>query len=765
LITGIQLLRSIGQFEHVPAGAIVFDRCLLVYAENGRGKTTLTAVLRSLATGDSLPIRERRRLAVANPPHAVLTCSTAPSPAVFENGNWNRTLPNLVIFDDRFVDENVYSGLSVEAGHRQNLHGIVLGAQGVALNRQLQQLVRQIEEHNVNLRTRAAAIPITARGSFSIDDFCSLQAVSDVDAQIRLAEQRLAAAQEQAAIRNAPEFEILEVTTFPVDLIEQTLARNVANLNAASAARVQAHFREIGPGGETWVAEGVGRVMRRNGGTDLCPFCEQDLAASQVVEHYAVYFGEEYGQLKTLVTATLARVDAAQNREFPARFERAVRVAVQRSQFWSRFCEVPEIDLDTQQFMQDWQTLRDGLAAALVLKQNAPLEQVELTQRLRQCVESCGAYERTVAILNERLLEGNRAILVVKERLNSQEAASAASHLATLRAAKSRHSTDVSALCSDYLEAEAAKAMTEQARDRTQAELEVYRAEAFPRYQHAVNRYLERFGAGFRIERVAPADTRGGPTCNYSVLVNNTPIPVAGADVAGEPTFRSGLSSGDRNTLTLAFFLASLDRDQNLAEKIVVVDDPVSSLDDQRSLTTVQELRRLGGRVAQLIVLSHEKNVLCQVWAGLDQRHRTAIRLDRDGEGSTIALWDVSSDSITEHDRNHALLHAYLRNGPGNETREVATALRPVIEAFLRIAFPLQFPPRPGAMGAFRDQCVRNVGTEAEILDAEDTEELQDLVEYANRFHHNTNPAYERVNIVDAELRAFVERVLRFATR
>jgi wobble nucleotide-excising tRNase len=180
MLTRIQLLRNIGQFNSVDAGATIpLDRYVLVYAENGRGKTTLTAVLRSLATGDPIPISERRRLAAANPPHVVLQCSGGPPPAVFENGAWSRTFPNIKIFDDRFVNENVYSGLTVEAGHRQNLHELVLGARGVTLSRQLQGLVARIEQHNADLRVMADAIPPSIRGTLSVDDFCMLLPVPD----------------------------------------------------------------------------------------------------------------------------------------------------------------------------------------------------------------------------------------------------------------------------------------------------------------------------------------------------------------------------------------------------------------------------------------------------------------------------------------------------------------------------------------------------------------------------------------------------------
>jgi hypothetical protein len=101
-------------------------------------------------------------LAAQHPTHIVVECDDAPQ-AIFENGAWTRTLPQMVVFDDVFVDDNVYSGLAVDSAHRQRMHELVLGAAGVTLNRQLQDLVQRIEAHNANLRNLSAAIPATTR--------------------------------------------------------------------------------------------------------------------------------------------------------------------------------------------------------------------------------------------------------------------------------------------------------------------------------------------------------------------------------------------------------------------------------------------------------------------------------------------------------------------------------------------------------------------------------------------------------------------------
>ena len=215
--------------------------------------------------------------------------------------------------------------------------------------------------------------------------------------------------------------------------------------------------------------------------------------------------------------------------------------------------------------------------------------------------------------------------------------------------------------------------------------------------------------------------------------------------------------------LALAFFFASLSQDPGLPQKIVVIDDPITSLDGHRAWTTVQAMRRLAERVAHVIILSHNKPFLCRIWEGADSNMRTALEVVREGAGSTIRQWDVKQDCITEHDRRHALLREYMVSStPGN--REVARSIRPTLEAFLRVACPEHF--RPGwSLGQFNTLCKQRVGTPQQILNQDNSRELNDLNEYANRFHHDTNPAWETAAINDAELHDFVRRTLAFASR
>ncbi len=237
MIDRIELIRNIGQFDFVSAGSLCCSKKLtFVYAENGRGKTTLAAVLRSLGSGDPVPIIERQRLAAANSPHVVLTPSTG-VPVVFQNRVWSQPLADIAVFDDVFVAENVHAGLVIEAEQRQNLHELILGAQGVALNRALQTHIDKIEEHNRALRSKSDAIPAAVRGSFSVDAFCALPERSNIDTTIQEAERNLAAARSADAVRQQVGFEPISLPAFGTDAITALLQRGLAGTRCERGGR------------------------------------------------------------------------------------------------------------------------------------------------------------------------------------------------------------------------------------------------------------------------------------------------------------------------------------------------------------------------------------------------------------------------------------------------------------------------------------------------------------------------------------------------
>ena len=763
MIERIELLRNVGLFDnHSPPQQTAFTPFTLIYGENARGKTTLAAILRSLATDNPDLIVERHRLGAQYPPHVVF--SHPGGQVVFQNGAWTQSLPDIAIFDDSFVSANVCSGIELQTPHRQNLHELILGAQGVAHNTSLQGHVARIEEHNATLRDLADAIPAVARGPYKVDAFCSLDEDPEIDRKVQDAERRLAAAKSADAIRQRPGFQVIGLPDFDIEVTNDVLGRTLADLEAAAAERVRTHIAKLGDGGETWVSDGMARIAPASEGQagEVCPFCAQDLAGSDLIDHYRAYFSQAYEDLKAAIRQTGIAVRNAHLGDIPSAFERDVRTATQAHEFWKDFAELPEIDIDTAAVALDWNAARDSVLQQLRAKAAAPLESMVLTQEAIQAIQNFRTHIAEVAALSERLVAANDRLDVVKEQAAADDLAALNTDLAKLQAQKARYAPEVVPRCDAYSVAEkAAKTATEALRTQARAALDQYREQIFPVFEDAINDYLQRFGASFRLGEVQSVNTRAGSAASYFVVINQQNVDIT-ADEG--PSFRNTLSAGDRNTLALAFFFASLDQDPDLANKIVAIDDPMTSLDDHRTLRTRQEIMAMAARVQQVIVLSHSKPFLCGLWEQADKNTAIPLRINRAATGSEIAIWDVRNDSISEHDKRHELVRAYLQVADPAKERQVAQALRPILEAFMRVAYPELFPPGT-LLGPFIGLCEQRVGGNDEVLSAPDIAELRALLDYANRFHHDTNPAWQTAVISDAELSDFAQRTLLFASR
>lgn len=701
-------------------------------------------------------------MGAANPPHVVVDLDGAGT-AVFQNGNWSQIAPELAIYDDRFVAENVFSGVEVSSSHRQNLHELIVGAQGIALNAALQKHVERIEQHNRDLRDLGDAIPADRRGRLNAENFALLKPVEDVEKKIEQAEKRLAAARASERVATRSDFSEVKLPEIDLAEFEEQLATGLGELDAAALERVQAHIAALGQGGERWIGEGVAFVAKlADAGVNDCPFCAQDLAGSPLLAHYRNYFSDEYEDLKRRLGAIASAFDAEHAGETPAAFERSVRQAVELRAFWKDFAEVPNVDVKSEEIAIAWRRAREAIQQLVREKVASPLERVAVSDEVRELVASHNRNCETIRLLSTELVAANPLLEVVKEQAKDANVATLEADLLQLRAVEARFDAKIAPLCDAYLAERAQKSKTEQARDNARTALDKHRQTAFPAYGVAINSYLQRFNASFRLGPVDAVNNRGGSSANYSLVIDGNPVPLVAGD--GQHSFSNTLSAGDRNTLALAFFFASLDSDPNKAQKLVVIDDPMTSLDEHRTLHTWQELERLARETAGIVVLSHSKPFLLGVWNQCQQLQKSAITIVRDGSGSTLAAWDVNDASVTEHDRRYLAAVGYLQRANPAIERRVAESLRPMLESFCRVAYPADFPP--GTMlGQFHTRCVQRVGSATEIMAEADARQLRALLDYANRFHHDTNPAFATELINDAELSDFTSRVLRFIRR
>ncbi len=433
--------------------------------------------------------------------------------------------------------------------------------------------------------------------------------------------------------------------------------------------------------------------------------------------------------------------------------------------FWAPMCDMPKLKIDTVRIVKAWQEARKVIIDTLGNKRASPLDRFEFNEDSKEKIKSFQECSALVEENSRELLNMNITIRQIKEETSSGNIEEVLNKLKPLLATKNRFSPDIAPLCDDYIKEKENKQQKEEEKIKIRGALDKHREAIFPKYQSAINKHLNNFNASFKVGRVIPTNPKGRASCSYYFLINNVAVPLEFDDSSQlAPAFKNTLSSGDRSTLALAFFFASLDQDPDISKRVIIIDDPVTSLDDMREISTTQEIQSLIGRAAQVIVLSHDKDFLCKIWDNADNRNTATLEVRRTGAcSSTITKWDIHPDTIEDYDIRHEELREYDEENIGVRVK-IAQNIRYILERFCRVGWTKYCPPG-FKLGSFQSQIRRSLSSENPILSSEDFREFSNLVDYAHKFHHDTNSrAWEREirNINDTQLHGFVRRTLEF---
>ena len=105
-------IKNVGRFQNCAAAAdVTFRRFTLIFAENGRGKTTFCAILRSLFENAPAPILGRRTLGSSETPEVQLLLSSGN--VTFRNGAWSAAFADMAIFAGASASLFSFGGMRV----------------------------------------------------------------------------------------------------------------------------------------------------------------------------------------------------------------------------------------------------------------------------------------------------------------------------------------------------------------------------------------------------------------------------------------------------------------------------------------------------------------------------------------------------------------------------------------------------------------------------------------------------------------------------
>lgn len=760
MLEKIVQIKSIGRFRDYAAhGDVTFRKLTLIYAENGRGKTTLCAILRSLQTGQREFITERKTLADTTPSEVFLRLGG--TDYRFTNDAWTHTHPDILIFDSVFVNENVYSGDYVEHEHKKNLYRVIVGARGVQLAQQIEALNGQIHDANSDLRTKQEALSNHVPEGVSLEAYLQWQPVADINEQIRRKTEELDARQRAAAkaaeIQAKELFAEVQLPPLPPDFTT-ILAKQLTDIVADAEAKVRQQIaqQQMGHQGESWLSEGVGYVK-----DDRCPFCGQGLQGNDLLTAYRSHFNAAYRSLKQEVAQLAQRVNDAIGEASLGSVQQAIAGNAALAEFWRQFTTVDLPAISFPDIQQKYATLREKCLTLAGRKQDSPTEAITPG-------EDFAATRAEVETLQTLVASYNAAVDIANARINEQKTAASSqaditrlrNELAQLEARKKRFEPEIAQVCQDYQGAVAAKRDLERQKETARQQLDQHCESIIRTYEQSINECLDQFNAGFRITNTRHLYTGGTPSSHYQIEINGTAVDLGDPRlVPGTPCFKTTLSSGDRSALALAFFLAVLKQDEDISRKIVVFDDPFTSMDGFRRGWTEQTIRRILHSAQQVIVCSHEAGFLKAVQTGVPASDVKALQLRPNGpDNTTITGWDVDAATRSSYEAHYRALLDY-RDANKGVPLDVARAIRPFLEEVYRPRYPDVFLPSDslGDIVAKARQAVTN-GTIQ--IDQTDLDEMEAINQYARQFHHGENPS-----ISEEELRSWVRRALKLVGR
>jgi wobble nucleotide-excising tRNase len=756
MIKKVISLKNLGKFESYKAsGDVEFRKLTVIYGENGRGKTTLAAVFHSLQSQNPDYIFEKQTLGQSSPPTVDLRLENGN--AAFRDGRWSITLPELEIFDSAFINENVFSGDYVGHDHRKNLYHFALGTQGVRLATRIEEIDQESREVTTALREKENEIRRAGLVDMALDAFLNLATTDDVEDRINSKEAEIETVKRAKEVLEKPPLSTLSYPDLPTDRLKALLQRSLAEVHLDAEERIRRHIVEhTDQGNEEWIQQGLRYII-----TQTCPFCGSDLTGNELLAAYRVYFSQAYENLKNEVEALIQEITRAWSSEVFGHQREKVTANKLLSEFWANHASIKCPSIDVESLQRGWDGIRKAAVTYLRRKATSPLEPILLGADWESVLTVCSADRDKVWEYNNAVTAANIMISERKHQLHVTVVKTLEDELVELRCSKLRHSDPMAAICVGYQELQRRKEALESERKKAKPELDNHTASMLGTYQDCINTYLRKFGADFRIAGAKTSFAGGKPSATYYLEIDQQRVNLGDEKTSGQPCFKSALSDGDKNALAFAFFLAKLDQDPDpaLSMKVIVIDDPINSLDAHRITCTQQAIVSLTRRARQVVLLSHNAQFLRSVWDNVPDNESRTLYLGRNGRRSSIQEWDIAIATQSDYFRDYFTLDDYAASGSCEDPRNIARSIRPVLEGYLRVRYPKDFKSNEW-LGGFI-QKIRKAPNESPLQHlVQKLDDLSAVNEYSAKYHHQSNPAADSEPLNEAELQAFVKRVL-----
>lgn len=723
MLTQIKKIKSLGVFDNYTAAAELpaFGRFNVVYGENGSGKTTLSRLLACLEAG-------------SHPDHPDLEYAVDSQSGALTHGT--KYLRGVRVFNSDYVEANIgrFDGplrhilivgeenkavaeeLKTEIATREDRsRRIAAGSASVVKidsdkGKLFSQIAKTIGEATSGSTLRSYRKP-DAESAFG--KLAAAKLLTDAELEVHRATVR----QEQMAAISPLGLPSLAFEGNDIGVIEIAASAGTRAMTFFSRSAQAAVIERLvkNPAIASWVDEGV----HIHAGADQCEFCDQPLPAGRIkalAEHFSVEDRKFKEELERERSAVAAIMESLGSLPLPDRLA-----------FYSELRA--EYDTAIQQFAE----ARDQLSAQLNTIRDALTEKLTLRTT---------AYERQINCDTAGLAAACEAIQSVIQRHQDKTAGFDKAKADAAKAIEGHYLLTIKSQV-DGLAEQAAKLKAENdlLRDGDDS--------------LADKRSLEELSQSITAKQAQVSNAHAGGeglTNHLKQFLGRTDLRFESGEEGyqvlrrGKPAKR--LSEGEKTAIAFLYFLVQLkDQDFNLAEGIVVIDDPISSLDSSAIYQAFSFLKNEAKDAKQLFVLTHNFEFLKLLinWfenSGLKKPERSYTMVvcteTKDGRSAYLTPLDqLLIDHSTEYHYLFKVLYTFQSDGTILSCYHIPNVARKVLETFLDFHVPSK-----GSLYAKLDK-----------VDFDDHKKTA-INKFANDLSHHTGKGFDPALVAESQKNA-----------
>ncbi len=675
----------------------------VVFGENGSGKSSTCDVLKSVSQNQDFQI--------ALPTLAEIEINDGNNNQThkYENGSWSGQVDknSFLFFDVDFINANVHTHGVRSNNLQQGAHTQKAGKLIIELDEKANELKLAIQGKKDELEALESASADILKKQFSdkdkelfetykdADDQAKQQKISETQEELKKLEEDLAALQKLnakyaeinrlSAVGQVAFSNLLPAKEVFMELFSRQI-KEKAQDQADEA--IKTHFAK-----HRRFIESAKSEIPENYAHENCPLCMQPLAnATKVIEYYRTAFDQTYETekkkflndieivknglqtIRTNITSLPARVAGVFDALEKVKTDFAVQDIYkleEKTEQTGKFAATPTKEVD-------------DLLAALESLKKIEGEQVDAAKLYDAVAAVVQEVEKSVKGVSGIVTEKNKLISEFKSKYSDQ------SKITGEINEKIQKKADLNTL-TDFLKNDKAseiKKKTEveekqkellEALKKANEDLKTYLATTIP--ESVITKMIEilgKFNLSFTLEHI----TGNTQTREYSFSFKIK-------DRKGnERDMKKGLSEGERQLISLAFFFAVNENLQNKDTKVLVFDDPITSLDAPNLKILAELVHQKTKEFSQVLVFTHHP-LFFKYLAKCESPNPTKFGVLKNAEqfGGSFMFLDPGFDLVVEVQQCNQEISQNAQDGtlkPEEIALKYGQLLRLAVERFIK---------------------------------------------------------------------------------